>query len=304
MRRKSIRLLSLALALLLGAGSVGVFAASGPVAENQELVTYRGVSVGGLLSAEDPDGGAVRFKLTTEPVKGAVDLKEDGHFIYTPADGKRGRDYFGFRAVDADGNESQEATVIIRIEKARTAVRYTDTAGLECGYAAQLLAEKDLLVGQCIAGRYVFEPERAITRGEFLALCMKAAGVETLRGVESTGYRDDAEIEAWLKPYVSTALLEGYADAGRAGDAATFDGEAVPDGNEAAVLLDRVFRVTNVKADVACLAEGGADWSAQAVANLSACGVLTDDRPALDTPLTRGEAALMLQRAMDIAAGR
>ena len=38
------------------------FAADGaPVAENLELSTYRGVSVGGRLAATDPEGGALRF---------------------------------------------------------------------------------------------------------------------------------------------------------------------------------------------------------------------------------------------------
>lgn len=43
-------------------------------------------------------------------------------FVYTPSEGKRGRDYFGYKAVDASGNLSQEATVILHIKK-RPALR-------------------------------------------------------------------------------------------------------------------------------------------------------------------------------------
>ena len=86
-----------------------------PVAENLELTTFRGTSIGGTLSANAPDGSPLTFRITTEPIKGTVTLTDSGTFVYTPADGKRGRDYFGFRAADSSGNESQEATVIISI---------------------------------------------------------------------------------------------------------------------------------------------------------------------------------------------
>ena len=53
----------------------------------------------------------------TCPVKGSIELKGDGVIVYTPHRDKKGRDYFGYRARDAAGNLSQEATAIIRIEK-------------------------------------------------------------------------------------------------------------------------------------------------------------------------------------------
>ena len=92
-----------------------------PVAQNLELTTYRNVSVGGRLTAVDPDGDTLTFQITTEPTKGEIELTDDGRFVYTPETNRRGRDYFGFKAVDAEGNSSQEATVIIRIEKQKTA---------------------------------------------------------------------------------------------------------------------------------------------------------------------------------------
>ena len=46
-----------------------------------------------------------------------ISLNEDGSFVYTPRENKKGRDYFGYKAIDPEGNVSQEATVIIRIQK-------------------------------------------------------------------------------------------------------------------------------------------------------------------------------------------
>ncbi|MFR6426151.1 MAG: Ig-like domain-containing protein [Oscillospiraceae bacterium] len=73
------------------------------MAENLELTTFRNTSIGGTLSANAPDGSPLTFRITTEPVKGTVTLTDSGTFVYTPADGKRGRDYFGFRAADSSG---------------------------------------------------------------------------------------------------------------------------------------------------------------------------------------------------------
>ena len=104
-----------------------------PVAENMELSTFRGTSVGGTLRANAPDGSPLTFRITTEPIKGTVTLTDDGTFVYTPADGKRGRDYFGFRAADSSGRESQEATVIIAIRRHKPDITYSDMAGRAAG---------------------------------------------------------------------------------------------------------------------------------------------------------------------------
>ena len=67
--------------------AVPAFAAgSCPVAENLELTTYRNVSVGGNLSAYDPEDDVVSYQITTEPVKGSLNLEPDGSFVYTPGE--------------------------------------------------------------------------------------------------------------------------------------------------------------------------------------------------------------------------
>ena len=110
---------ALAALLALGCPPAAGAAAEGraPEAENLEIVTKRDVPYRGALSAKDPDGDLTGFTITTRPIKGELELREDGQFVYTPRPGKKGRDYFGYRAVDAAGNVSQEATAIIRIEK-------------------------------------------------------------------------------------------------------------------------------------------------------------------------------------------
>lgn len=303
MKRLLISFLSFTLAVALLAGAAGpVFAdGSAPVAENLELTTYRNVSVGGSLSAYDPDGDAVSFKITTEPVKGSLELKQDGSFVYTPQEGKKGRDYFGYKAQDTQGNFSQEATVIIKIEKQKKDVFYADMAGRGDEYAAVALCENGLFTGEQIGGSYCFDPDAAVSRGEFLSMCMILSQEPVFTGVLSTGYADDEEIPAWMKGYVTTAAMCGI-DTGRVTeDGSVFAPSAPVSRGEAAAMLSGALHLTDIS-----YLEKDEELErevAQAVVNLAACGVMTGTSPA-GGELTRSEAALMLTAAMELKANR
>ena len=89
--------LALCAVLLLAAVALTAFApviparaeGNAPVAQNMELTTYRNVSVGGRLTAVDPDGDTLTFQITTEPTKGEIELTDDGRFVYTPDTNRR-----------------------------------------------------------------------------------------------------------------------------------------------------------------------------------------------------------------------
>ena len=298
MKRILISIMAITLVFFMFAGLAEPVFAEGaaPVAENLELKTFRNVSVGGCLSAYDPDGGAVTFEISTEPVKGSIKLDEDGSFVYTPRENKRGRDYFGYKAIDNDGNCSQEATVIIKIEKQKKDVMYSDMTGRADEYAAVILSENDIFTGEQIGGEYCFFPDRIVTRGEFLSMCMLLSDEPVFSGVVSTGYTDDASIPAWMKGYVATAAMcgidKGYtAEAGR-----VFDAAAPISVMEAASMLDKALNITQVSY-MPLSAELDAD-AAQACANLSACGVMTEGDTA--DMLSRAQVAKMLASAIGI----
>ena len=284
------------------AGVVG----GAPVAENLELATYRGVSVGGMLSAKDPEGGKLTFQITTKPGKGTIDLSEDGHFVYTPADGKRGKDYFGYKAIDQDGNYSQEATVIIKIQKQGSKITYSDTAGTGSAYAAVRLAEEDVFTGENLAGAYVFSPDASVSRQEFLAMCMKLSGKSVIaESVRTTGFADDAAIAVWAKPYVNSALrygiVSGYSDDGTG---VVFDPDREISVVEAAVMLDRALGLTDAVTTWFGYEGSVPAWALQSASNVSACGLLPYGCSYADETLSRGEAAEMLCAAMDVMAKR
>ena len=247
MKRLIASLISFLLALIYYAAAAGQATAAGsaPIAENLELKTYVNVTVGGMLSAFDPDGGALQFVITTDPVKGKLQLDENGSFLYTPQEDKRGRDYFGYKAVDTDGNLSQEATVIVQILKPKKQVMYGDMHGKAEEYAAVFLSEADLFTGRQICGTYCFEPDSHVTRGEFLSMCMDMTGEPLFTGTYRTGYEDDECIPAWQKAYASAAAVSGIYAGTSNEDGVFFSGDETITRAQAAAILDQVLKLDN-----------------------------------------------------------
>ncbi len=303
MKRLFISITAAALALLLCAGLAqpGFAEGSAPVAENLELNTYRNVSVGGKLKAYDPDDDVVSFEITTQPVKGSIELEEDGSFVYTPNQDKKGKDYFGYKAMDEKGNCSQEATVIIRISKQKEQVSYPDVDGTAGEYYAVALSESGIFTGEKIGGIYCFCPDKEVSRGEFLSMCMMAAGEPVISGVMNTGYADDEDIPGWMKGFVSTAAMRGI-DAGTSdGESTVFQADAPITRTEAALMLNRALAMNNVNYLELDATLG--EEEAQACANLSATGILYEGTHVPEN-LTRLEAAELLVNALRVVGSR
>lgn len=301
MKTKQILCAALSL-LLLTALSVPVCAEAGaPIAENMKLSTYRGVSMEGQLKATDPEGDVLTYQLTTPPAKGDVLIEEDGSFIYTPREGKRGKDYFGYTATDTNGNVSQEATVIITLMKQETSVTYPDMIGTGGYYDALRLAEAGIFTGEQIGSEYIFSPTTSVTRGEFLAMCMELTDTPILSGVSSTGFADDELIPTWQKSYVATALMNGSISAMSETGSATFDANSPITCAQAAVMVSSIFNLSKVTTFAAD--DSTPTWASQAVANLTACDILPENADTNQT-LNRGMTADILSSVMDVLESR
>lgn len=264
-----------------------------PIPENLKLETYRGVSMEGQLRATDPEGEPVTFQLATPPVKGEIFLEKDGSFVYTPAQGKWGKDYFGYTATDASGNVSQEGTVIISLVKPKTNVTYSDLAGYGCYYDALRLADENIFIGEQLGTSHVFSPNATVTRGEFLAMCMNLTNEPILSGASNTGYTDNDAIPTWQKAYVATACMTGTLNPG---ENESFNGNAPITCAQAAVMISNALNLSTATAAV--IDSDTPTWAATAVTNLTACHILP---ASCDTNqiVTRAMAADMLSAAID-----
>jgi len=272
-----------------------------------DLSTYKNVAITGYFDAADPEGDPLTFQISDSPARGGVTLAEDGsgRFVYTPYENKTGRDSFTYVALDQAGNTSAPATVTLRIEKAGTKVRYADMDGDPAHKAALRLAETGVYVGQQVDSRYFFQPDATVSRAQFLTMAMAAVGLEPLDQVSLTGFADDQAIPTWAKGSVSAALKAGAIQGERdASGAPVFQAGAAVTMAEATVILDRLLDVADAPVETFST-DAPEHWAAQSAANLAACGVIPSvdtDPQALSAPLTRGEAAELLDGTLDVLA--
>lgn len=281
-----------------------------PIARNMDLSTYKNVAITGYFDAVDSEGDTLTFQLMDTPARGAVTLAEDGSakFVYTPYENKTGKDSFTYVAIDSAGNTSSEAKVTIQINKPDTKVTYADMEGDPAHKASIRLAEEGIFVGSYLNGEYFFDPDRPVTRAEFLTMAMATVGMAPLEDVTTTGFTDDAAIPTWAKGAVSAAVMAGVIQGSRDDSGApVFDASENITQGEATVMLDQLLNLSDVPLEVFSTQGSDAHWAGQAAANLAASGVIRVDETnsaALSTGLDRAQAAMLLDGALDVLSQR
>ena len=277
-----------------------------PQAQDLEVKTYRDTANQGQFSATGKDGEALTFSLADPPRKGTVVVEGDA-FTYTPDEGITGGDSFTYTATDGAGRTSLPATVKVTIQKTRSGVRYADTAGNPAAAAAQELAEAGIFTGCKIGDQYFFEPDRPVSREEFLAMVLETSG-RAVSDVTMTGFCDDAAIPTWAKAYAAAGVTDGVMRGTATAEGLAFRGGDIITFNEAATVLDRVLDLGNVELDVWYADRGEVpSWAAQAVGNMEAVSVLAAGSfgsLTLEEPVTRGDAAQMLCAAKALLDGQ
>ena len=176
-----------------------------PVAEDFAAETYKNLPVEGKLKVKEPEGEPMTFTLVRQPKRGQVEIREDGSFTYTPKKNKVGIDSFVYTATDASGKVSRETTVTITIVKPTDSTQYTDTVGRECRFAAEWMKKTGIFVGEKLDGNACFQPERRVSRGEFLAMLVRTLDLPTGDAEMTWG----EEVPRWLQPYLTAALRAG-----------------------------------------------------------------------------------------------
>lgn len=271
----------------------------------QKLTALRNVDLYGRLIASDPEGDALRYVITKYPSKGTLELTNDsyGSYCYTPKANWTGSDSFTYAVFDQYGNRSDEVKVTIKVEKPDTSVVYDDMGGHWAHYAALRMAEKGVMVGETVGGKTLFNPDKAVSRVEFLAMAMKAIGKKPLANVVNTGFADDVNIPAQYKGYVAAAAELGYisgvdTEAGR-----YFYPNYQITRAEAAVILSSMIGtkrpvIKTVFADESSIPA----WANDAIGALAELGIMTgtgDGSISASSGLTRAQTACMLNAMME-----
>ena len=265
-----------------------------PVAEDSAMETYKNLPNEGKLKVSDPEGQKLTFTVTRQPKRGTVTVREDGTFLYTPKKNKVGTDSFTYTATDPAGKVSRQATVTVEILKPTASGTYADTQGYDCRFAAEWLRNTGLFVGEQLDGQLCFQPEKPVSRGEFMTMLVRALDISVDEQAEYTGFAD--ECPGWLKPYLAAALRTGISAGWPYGK--DFGATEQISGAEAALLLQNALDLT-VDVGLVTGKDEESDlpaWAQNAITTAVANGIELDE-----SPLTRARAATLLYQVSRMA---
>lgn len=262
-----------------------------PVAEDSAMETYKNLENTGKLKVKDPEGEALTFTVVRQPKRGTVTVAEDGSFTYTPKKNKVGIDSFTYTAADPAGKVSREATVTVTILKPTDATQYSDTTGKSCCFAAEWMRHTGIFTGENLAGNPCFAPEKAVTRGEFVTMLVRALDIPVDEEVTVTGYEDG--VPGWLKPYLAAAARAGITADIPARE--TFGADEPMESGEAAAMLCGALDISvdTPSAAVESPEEDVPAWQTAALEAVEEAGIHLEP----GTVLTRGQAAEILYSA-------
>ena len=255
-----------------------------PVAQDSALETYKNLPGEGKLLANDPEEQALTYTLVRAPRRGDVQLREDGSFTYTPKKNKVGVDSFTYTAADPAGNVSREATVTVQILKPTDARQYQDTVGKECRFAAEWMRNTGLFVAESVGGEACFQPEKTVSRGEFLTMLVNLLELPV----------EEAAAPEWVQPYLDAAIRSGLVSGWQA---ESFAMEEPITGAEAAVALQSALDLSAEELELT-FGEELPDWAATSLAVMAANGVELE----AEAHMTRAQVAQTLYKISRMAA--
>ena len=275
-------------------------AGTAPIAEDLIFETYKNVPICGKFKATDAEGGTLVYQIIDQPKFAEVVVENDG-FRYTPAENKSGKDKFTYVATDSTGNTSDIATVTVKVHRRaqKAAVTYSDMTDSTVHYAAIKLSEMGIMKGEQIGSSCFFNPDSTMTRGEFVAVAVLAAGLDVPTVNISTGLYDDDAIPSWVKPYVSAALNAGLINGATDSEGhRVFLSDKLITRAEVAVILNNIAKVSAKGRQVSFTDSDDIPvWASEAVANLDAANIIIPDSTGSIRPcetICREEAAQMI----------
>lgn len=185
-----------------------------PTAKNLSLSTFGGIDLIKKLPINDADGDETEIEILTYASHGSVEIK-DGVLNYLPETDFSGDDEIVFRAVDEYGAASENAEIKITVFENESGIVFDDMAGNEAHLSAYKLCGGGIMTYFSESGKFYFEPEKEVSRIEFLVMAMSEIGEgSAIIASADTVFADDGGLGSGLKGYLALALEKGYIEAG------------------------------------------------------------------------------------------
>lgn len=265
--------------------------------------TYQDVAVHAKLSGFDPEGDSLTFEVVSYPQNGSVLLtdREQGTYVYTPDSGYLGSDRFSYVVRDQYGNYSASATVHLKVTQQGKSASFVDMKEHPSYSAAIAVTEKSIMSGTQVGNQYYFDPERTVSRAEFLVMAMNAIGIREVPDCDKTVFADDSDIPETMKGYVAAAYELHYINGAlQNGELCFLPNEEITRA-EAAVIVSNLIGMCDVPV-IPTFADSSEIpvWARESVYSLNAAGILVerDGHISPTSHVTRADTAEILSAVM------
>lgn len=267
------------------------------------IKTSRGTSVFGSVTATDPENDELTYYVTDHPKKGTVTVSGSS-FVYTPSEGKRGRDSFSICAVDAYGNRSDDVDVSVKISKNAPDVEFTDLDGHWAAAAAEKMINAGVMNGEYVNGVPYFYPSDTVTREQFISMVMKTVGLSEIPEIDAIVFADDSEIDEEYRNFCRAAKKLGFINGSDIDGKIYFKPKSTITRAEVAVILQNIIQV-KVDDSVAVFADNDSipSWAYESIYAMKQIGVMNgvgDNAFSPNSVLTRAEVATILATVIDM----
>lgn len=183
---------------------------SPPIAENSTLSTVKGISRESLLSITEPNGDDFTINVITYPTDGFISIGADGSVVYSPNEGFSGSDSMVYTVTDRYGASSEKATLSIQVGENKSGLYFADMQEDLNHIYAHKMCENNTMVYRRENGNYYFEPQKKVSKIEFLVMLMSVSGHDNgITAVADSVASDDGGLSSGLKGYISAAADKG-----------------------------------------------------------------------------------------------
>ena len=151
-------------------------------------------------------------------------------------------------------------------------------------------------------GVYMFNPDKEITKEEFVFLLMNTMGAKNVPSLVKTRFADDADISAEYKGYIESAFVLGIIQGERQVDGIHINPKKSITTAEASVIINNILGA-NLDTSLAVFADEGdiPTWAKGSIASLSELGIIPKENGKINpnAPLTRAQAAQILMSLLE-----
>ena len=261
------------------------------------LETFKNVPLFSCLTASDPEGDELTFRITKQPKNGTVELLSEkyGDFCYRPNSRHTGKDSFCYVVCDKYGNFSAEQKITVKTVKNRSKTVFSDMDDSKASYASVLVTDMGLMNGVKIGEKTYFEPNGKVTRAEMLAMLMEAANIEVTNGSTEV-FSDNTDIPEKYQSYVATAIKLGFIKGSNENGKTVFRPNDSVTRGEAAMMASAILGNANTAIQTFADADSCPAWCENAMRTAVANALILPINGTLEpnAAMTRAECAIML----------